>query len=142
MTPSPEMLVAMAVSFAGGAVCMMLATMESGCEDCRSRDVELGRLQASNASLLHQRDTLLAVNKRQALLLDDICMDNAENEAMRRELEAWKRDMDPRIANMSPEQIDKLLHDIFEPVRPSPASFATIEELIGAGPVGEENDQP
>lgn len=67
------------------------------------------------------------------LLSDAQCGDCDEKQK-----EIWKRDLDPRLAALTPEQVERLFEKIMEPVKPSPVqhydSLSALIRSTGARP--------
>ena len=71
---------------------------------------------------------------RAETVVADLLMEQAEDDALARELAAWKRDMDPSLAAMTPEQVERLWSAIWTPdpsVQPSPSKhYASLADLV------------
>lgn len=68
---------------------------------------------------------------RAETVVADLLMEQAEDEALARETANWRRDLDPRLAAMTPEQVERMWSAIWKPVPPSPAhSYPSLEALV------------
>ena len=111
------------------AVIVALAAWQIATEAEQERDElrrENQRLRKAIADLVMDRAEWQAKAQQYAQMLNDV----AEDAAMDREYADWKQGIDPALAAMTPEQVERLLAGIFAPVRPSPASYATLEDLL------------
>jgi hypothetical protein len=128
MSPALMLIVACGLAFAGGACCAFQMMTDAECGDCaRQKAAHQRTLKAVE----HWAGRALTAEQR----WNDAFMADQEQKAYDRELANWKSSLDPKLAAMTPEQVERMWQGIWHPVKPSPASYATIEQLIA--PKGE-----
>lgn len=111
---------------------------DAQCGDCDEKQKEIRRLKGVVDSLVHDRDRQAARAERAERQRDELFMEYQEDAALAREMDAWKRDLDPRLAALTPEQAERLFEKIMESAKPSPVqhydSLSALIRSTGARP--------
>lgn len=109
------------------AVCVARACWIVAVEAEEQRDATEADLRRVKLALTHYIERTY----RAETVVADLLMEQAEDDALARELAAWKRDMDPSLAAMTPEQVERLWSAIWHPVQPSPSKhYASLADLV------------
>ena len=112
------------------AVCVARACWIVAVEAEEQREADAKDLRRVKLALTHYIER----THRAETVVADLLMEQAEDDALARELAAWKRDMDPSLAAMTPEQVERLWSAIWTPdpsVQPSPSKhYASLADLV------------